>query len=192
MKVGLFFGSFNPVHTGHLIIAEHVAGLEGVDQVWFVVSPHNPFKEKASLAKDYDRLHLVHLAIDDNPRLRASSVEFHLPQPSYTVDTLTHLKEKHPNHEFFLILGSDALSTFHKWKNAEFLLDNCRFCIYRRPGAEDPGPYAEHPAFRWCKAPLLDISASYIRDCIRHGRSIRYLVPDKVFNFLEETTMYKT
>lgn len=192
MKVGLFFGSFNPVHTGHLIIAEHVAGLEGVDQVWFVVSPHNPFKEKASLAKDYDRLHLVHLAIDDNPRLRASSVEFHLPQPSYTVDTLTHLKEKHPNHEFFLILGSDALSTFHKWKNAEFLLDNYRFCIYRRPGAEDPGPYAEHPAFRWCKAPLLDISASYIRDCIRHGRSIRYLVPDKVFNFLEETTMYKT
>jgi len=190
MRVGLFFGSFNPIHTGHLIIAQHIANQPEIDQVWLVVSPQNPFKSKQSLAGDYDRLHLVNLAIEDNPSLKSCSIEFNLPQPSYTIDTLTHLHEKYPRHEFSLIVGSDILSTFHKWKNHERILSNHKIYVYLRPGSIEALEYREHSSFVFCEGPRIDISASYIRECIQQGKSIRYLVSDKVFEYLDGSNMY--
>lgn len=190
MKIGLFFGSFNPVHTGHMIIANHMAHRTDLDQVWLVVSPQNPLKPSASLANDYDRLHLVQLAIADNPRLRVSPVEFSLPKPSYTIDTLTYLREKHPEHDFILIMGGDNLNTLHKWKNYEKLLELYRIYIYKRPLYE-LGPLKDHPHVRLVEAPLLDISATYIRESIRKGFNIQYLVPDPVYNYLLGSNMYK-
>ncbi len=190
MKIGLFFGSFNPVHVGHTIIANYMATHTDLDQVWLVVSPQNPLKTKATLARDYDRLHLVQLAIGDNPRLRASNIEFSLPKPSYTIDTLTYLKEKYPNHEFVLIMGGDNLSTLHKWKNYKRILSDYSIYLYKRP-RYDLGEMENHPHVHHFEAPLLDISATYIRQCIKDGKSVQYLVPDAVFEYLEGSTMYK-
>lgn len=191
MHIGLYFGSFNPVHTGHLIIAQHIANLPDIDQVWLVVSPHNPLKSKSSLAKDYDRLHLVNLSVEDNPKIKSCSIEFHLPQPSYTIDTLTHLAEKYAQHHFSLIMGSDILQTIHKWKNYEQILKNYNIYIYKRAGHPIPEAFAHHSGLHVCSAPLLDISASYIRECLRSGRSVRYMVTDKVFDYLDGSNMYK-
>ncbi len=190
MKIGLFFGSFNPVHIGHLIIANYMATQTDLDKVWFVVSPHNPLKPKKSLARDHDRLHLVRLGIGDNTLLEASNVEFGLPKPSYTVDTLAHLREKYPEREFALIMGGDNLATLHLWKNYEFLLANYDIYVYNRPGT-DLGEHAGHPRVRIFEAPLLDISATYIRECLRTGKSVRYLVPDAVFEYLESSHLYR-
>jgi len=190
MKVGLFFGSFNPIHIGHMIIADYMVSFTDLDQVWLVVSPHNPLKAKHSLAPDYDRLHLVQLAIDDHPYLRVSDIEFHLPKPSYTVDTLAYLREKYPDKDFALIMGGDNLLSLHKWKNYEFLLDNYSIYIYRRPRYED-GPFAQHPNVRIFEAPLLDISASFVRKCRKTGKSIRYLLPDPVYQYLETSHLYR-
>ncbi len=189
MRIGLFFGSFNPVHIGHLIIGNYMATQTGLDKVWLVVSPHNPLKPKKTLAKDYDRLHLVRLAIGDNPLLEASNVEFGMPQPSYTVDTLAYLREKYPQHTFALIMGGDNLATFHQWKNYTQILENYDIYVYKRP-AYDVGELANHPRVHLCEAPLLDISATYIRECLRAGKSVRYLVPDEVFKYLEENRVY--
>lgn len=191
MNIGLFFGSFNPVHTGHMIIAQHLANQPEIDQVWLVVSPHNPLKSKSSLANDYDRLHLVNLAIEDNPKIRSCKVEFDLPQPSYTIDTLAYLKEKHPQHTFALIMGSDNLLSLPKWKHYELILQNHLIYIYNRPNADEENPLTTHPSVRICKAPLIEISSTDIRKDIAEGRSIRYLVPDKVFEYLEGSRMYK-
>lgn len=191
MKIGLFFGSFNPIHVGHLIIANHMATRTDLDKVWLVVSPHNPLKPKKSLARDHDRLHLVRLGIGDNPRIEASNVEFGLPKPSYTIDTLAFLKEKYPDREFALIMGGDNLATLDQWKNYEQLLAGYDIYVYRRPGIE-LGPFASHPRVRICDAPLLDISATYIRDCLRQGQSVRYLVPDAVYEYLESGSLYKS
>lgn len=191
MKIGLFFGSFNPIHVGHLIIANHMATRTDLDKVWLVVSPHNPLKPKKSLARDHDRLHLVRLGIGDNPRIEASNVEFGLPKPSYTIDTLAFLKEKYPDREFALIMGGDNLATLDQWKNYEQLLAGYDIYVYRRPGIE-LGPFASHPRVRICDAPLLDISATYIRDCLRQGQSVRYLVPDAVCEYLESGSLYKS
>lgn len=190
MKTGLFFGSFNPVHIGHMIIADYMAEFGGLQQVWLIVSPHNPLKSKQSLAPDYDRLHLVQLAIGEHPKLRASDIEFHLPKPSYTVDTLAYLREKYPGREFALIMGGDNLLSFHKWKNHEFLLQNYSIYVYRRP-SYDAGELAKHPNVRIFDAPLLDISASFVRECIKNGKSIRYLVPEPVFKYLETSHLYR-
>lgn len=190
MKIGLFFGSFNPVHVGHLIIANYMATQTDLDKVWLVVSPQNPLKPKKTLARDYDRLHLVRLGIGDNPLLEASNVEFNLPKPSYTVDTLVYLREKHPDREFALIMGGDNLATIHLWKNYETLLANYNVYVYDRPST-DLGAYADHPRVRIFQAPMLDISATYIRECLRTGKSARYLVPDAVFEYLESSNMYK-
>lgn len=190
MKIGLFFGSFNPIHIGHLIIANYMATQTDLDKVWLVVSPHNPLKPRASLARDYDRLHLVRLGIGDNPRLEASSVEFGLPRPSYTVDTLAYLWDKYPDRNFALIMGGDNLATLHLWKNYEVLLKHCDIYVYRRPSA-DVGHWAQHPRVRICPAPLLDISSMYIRECLRKGRSVRYLVPDAVREYLESSNLYR-
>ncbi|MBV6442275.1 MAG: nicotinate-nucleotide adenylyltransferase [Haliscomenobacteraceae bacterium CHB4] len=190
MKIGLFFGSFNPIHVGHLIIANYMATQTDLDKVWLVVSPQNPLKPKKTLARDYDRLHLTRLGIGDNPKIQASNVEFDLPKPSYTVDTLAFLKEKYPDREFALIMGGDNLATLHLWKNYEHLLTHYDIYVYRRP-AFDLGEWATHPRVRICEAPLLDISATYIRDCIRKGKSVRYLVPDAVWEYLESSNLYK-
>jgi nicotinate-nucleotide adenylyltransferase len=190
MKIGLFFGSYNPVHVGHMIIANYMASRTDLDQVWLVVSPQNPLKPKKTLARDYDRLHLVHLAIGDNTHLRASDIEFSLPKPSYTIDTLTYLREKYPQHEFALIMGGDNLATLHKWKNYEIILRDYRIYVYRRPTYE-LGAFEDHPSVQILDAPQLHISASYIRNCISDGYSVEYLVPDRVFEYLRDSTMYR-
>lgn len=190
MKTGLFFGSFNPVHTGHLIIANFMATSSDLKEVWMVVSPHNPLKPKSTLANDYDRLHLVRLAIDDNPLLKASDIEFSLPKPSYTIDTLTYLSEKYPGREFVLIMGSDNIATLHKWKNYEMILEKYAIYVYRRPDFVK-GDLPDLPNVHYFDAPLLDISATYIRTCIKDRLSVRYLVPDKVYEYLEGSTMYR-
>lgn len=190
MKIGLFFGSFNPIHIGHLIIANYMATQTDLDKVWFVVSPHNPLKPKKTLARDHDRLHLVRLGIGDNPKLEASNVEFGLPQPSYTVDTLAVLREKYPEREFALIMGGDNLATLHLWKNYEQILAHHDLYVYQRP-QHDLGALATHPRVRVCQAPMLDISATYLRACIQNGKSVRYLVPEAVWEYLEGSRLYK-
>lgn len=189
-KIGLFFGSFNPVHVGHMIIANFMVQHSDLDQIWMVVSPHNPHKDKKSLAKDHDRLHLVNLAIGDNARIKASDIEFTLPKPSYTVDTLAYLSEKYPQHAFSLIMGGDNLATFHKWKNYEKILSDHHIYVYDRPGYE-LGDLEAHHAVTVLEAPLLSISASYIRQQIRDDKSIQYLVPDVVWNYLVGSSMYR-
>lgn len=189
-KIGLFFGSFNPVHIGHMIIANYMATQTDLDQVWMVVSPHNPLKDKQSLARDYDRLHLVHLAIDDNTRLRASDIEFKLPKPSYTIDTLTYLREQYPTRQFVLIMGGDNLATLHKWKNYELLLRDYDIYVYDRAGFE-LGPLAQSPRVQLFDAPRMYISSSYIRECIGQGKSVQYLVPDAVFDYLSSSHLYR-
>ena len=191
MKIGLFFGSFNPVHTGHMIIANYMVANSDLDEVWMVVSPQNPLKPKSTLTKDYDRLHLVQLAIGETPKLRASNIEFGLPKPSYTIDTLIYLKEKHPNKEFVLIMGGDNLATLHKWKNYEIILRDYQIYLYKRPSYE-LGELAHHPSVKHFESPLLSISATYIRNCIKDGKPIRYLVPDAVADYLEGSSMYRS
>lgn len=190
MKIGLFFGSFNPIHIGHLIIANYMATQTDLDKVWLVVSPQNPLKPKKTLARDHDRLHLVRLGIGDNPNLDVSNVEFGLPKPSFTVDTLAFLQEKYPDREFALIMGGDNLGSLHLWKNYEQLLANHDIYVYRRPTYE-LGELATHPRVRLFSAPLLDISATYLRECLRSGKSIRYLVPEPVWEYLETGSLYK-
>jgi nicotinate-nucleotide adenylyltransferase len=189
-KIGLFFGSFNPVHVGHMIVADYMLSYSDLDQVWMVVSPHNPHKPKKSLAKDYDRLHLVRLAIGDYTKIKASNIEFDLPQPSYTVDTLAYLKEKFPDDKFVLLMGGDNLRNFHKWKNYEVILKNHEIYVYKRPNYE-LGDLQHHQHIKIFDAPQLHISASFIRKCIQEGKSIRYLVPSEVFEYINSSTMYK-
>ncbi len=192
MKIGLFFGSYNPVHVGHMIIAKYLAEHTDLTQVWMVVSPQNPFKPKASLAQDYDRLYLVELAIGDERDIRASNIEFSMPQPSYTVDTLAYLSDKYPQNSFSLIMGEDNLASFHKWKNDQKIIKNHDIYVYRRSGVDNDYPYKSHPRVRFVDAPLLNISASYIRDNIRLGKSVRYLVPDAVYAYLETSKLYRS
>lgn len=190
MNIGLFFGSFNPIHTGHLIIANYFAENADLQQVWFVVSPQNPFKEKASLLDEKHRLYMVNLAIEDNYQLQASNIEFHLPQPSYTIDTLTYLKEKYPEHRFSIIMGSDNLPAFHKWKNYEKILAQHSVLVYKR-NSIDQVPDNLQGDIRLFDLPLLAISSTYIRQQIKAGKSVRYLVPDKVWQHLQEMHFYK-
>jgi nicotinate-nucleotide adenylyltransferase len=189
-KVGLFFGSFNPIHTGHMIIAGYMLGFTDLDEVWMVISPHNPLKEKTSLLADNHRYYMVQLAVEDQPGLRSCNIEFKLPQPSYTIDTLVRLEEKHPDHQFVLIAGTDIFPTFHKWKNYETLLQNYKFYIYRRPGY-DAGNYASNPHVTIFDAPLMEISSSFIRKAILDGRDIRYFVPEKVYHYIREMHFYE-
>jgi nicotinate-nucleotide adenylyltransferase len=189
MKIGLYFGSFNPVHIGHLIIASYIANNTEVEKVWFVVSPQNPFKKTGALLNEYHRLHLVKLATEDNNQLQASDIEFKLPRPSYTIDTIAYLKEKYPQHEFFIIMGSDGLQNIDKWKNFETLKKTVPFIIYRRPGFEITPIEDAH--IITVDAPLLEISATTIRRLIKEGKSIRYLVPDKVCAEIEYSGYYK-
>ena len=188
MNIGLYFGSFNPIHTGHLIIASNVANDTSLDQVWLVVSPQNPLKAKGQLLNEYHRFRLVQLAVEDDSRLRASDIEFKLPRPSYTIDTLVHLQEKYPKHQFSLILGSDSYQNIENWKNHNILLSDYDMVIYKRPGFP---PGIVHERAKVLQAPLLEISASTIRNCIKSGKSIRYMVPDKVREELEANHYYR-
>jgi len=189
VKTGLFFGSFNPVHVGHMIIANYMLNHTDLENVWLVISPHNPLKKKKTLARDYDRLYLVNLAIGDELRLKASDIEFGLQQPSYTIDTMTYLDEKYPDREFTLIMGGDNLASLHKWKNYEMLLEKYRIYIYRRPTCVMP-ELQNHPNVVITEAPLLEISSSYIRELLREKKSVKYLVPDKVHEYLNDYPIY--
>jgi nicotinate-nucleotide adenylyltransferase len=190
MKIGLFFGSFNPVHIGHMIIADYFAENTDLQQVWFIVSPQNPFKEKSSLLDEKHRLYMVNLAIEDNYKLQASNIEFHLPQPSYTIDTLVYLKEKHPEHEFSILVGSDNLPAFHKWKNYEQILSQHIIYVYKRNNT-DTIPNNLKGDIRLLDVPLLGISSTYIRQSIKAGKSFRYLVPEKVWQHILDMHFYK-
>lgn len=188
-KVGLFFGSFNPVHTGHLIIANYMAHFTELNEVWFVVSPQNPFKEKKSLGNMYDRLEMVNLAIENSDKLRSSDIEFHLPQPSYTIDTLVHLSEKYPNNEFVLIMGEDNLAGLHKWKNADILLRDYKIIVYPRPGY-DGGDLKLHPSVTLTDTPVMELSSTFIRKAIKDGRNIQFFTPEKVLEFIDKKGLY--
>jgi len=178
MEIGLYFGSFNPIHVGHLIIANHILNETSLQKVWFIISPLNPFKETQQLLNEYDRLHLVQKAVENDNRLKASDIEFNLPRPSYTVHTLAYLSEKYPSYRFKLIMGSDGFQNLGKWMNADVIIKNYPIIVYKRPGFEiknDTGANIEV-----MKAPLLEISATHIRELIRQGKSIKYLVPPVV------------
>jgi len=189
MKVGLYFGSFNPIHNGHLIIAQAVQELAKLDEVWFVVSPQNPLKRAKALLHEFDRFDMVKLAIEDNYRFKVSDIEFNMPRPSYTIDTLTYLKEKHQGHEFKLIIGGDNLSIFPKWKNSEKIIEDFGLIVYPRPGSKQ-NKLIDHPNVSFVEAPLLDISATFIRKSIRENRSIQYLVPEKASEYINSRKLY--
>jgi nicotinate-nucleotide adenylyltransferase len=195
-RIGLYFGSFNPIHIGHIAIAGYMTEFEKLDQVWFVVSPQNPLKKKETLLDDYQRLHMVTLAIGDNDRLRASDIEFRLPVPSYTIDTLTHLHEKHPDHEFCLVMGEDNLYTLHKWKNADELIRRYRIYCYPRPDAVKPeSPLLDHiletARIHRSHAPLMEISGTFIRNGIKHRKDMSYFVPAAAWKYITEMHFYE-
>jgi nicotinate-nucleotide adenylyltransferase len=179
VKIGLFFGSFNPIHMGHMIIANIMAENTDLDKVWFVVSPQNPFKPSKGLLHEFDRFDMVRAAVYDSYKLEVCDIEFHLPKPSYTIHTLVHLKEKHPDKEFKVIIGEDNLTSFKKWLNYERILEDYGLYVYPRPNVQ-PSDLKLHPHVKMVEAPMMDISATFIRNCVRNRKSIRYLVPDPV------------
>jgi nicotinate-nucleotide adenylyltransferase len=190
MKIGLFFGSFNPVHNGHMVIASYMAEYTDLEQVWLVVSPHNPLKEKDSLLADHHRLQLVKIAIGDYRKLKASDIEFSLPKPSYTIHTLTYLFEKHPSHQFVLIMGADNLETFHKWKNWEQILESVELYIYPRKDNQG-GNLLHHPRVKVVVAPQMEISATFIRKAIKTSKDVRYMLPQYVWEYIQEMHFYE-
>ena len=189
-KVGLFFGSFNPVHNGHMIIANYILEFTELEQIFFVVSPQNPFKEKASLLEDYHRLALVKEAIGDTDKYYACDIEFKMPKPSYTIDTLTYLKEKYPDKEFSLIMGSDNLKSFHKWKNASQIIDNYRLYVYPRPGF-DEAEVKGNGNITIVEAPLMEISSTFIRNAVKEKKDVRFFMPERAWNYLKEMHFYE-
>ena len=189
MNIGLYFGSFNPIHIGHLIIANHVLNETSINKIWFVVSPQNPLKESKTLLNEFDRLHLVRLATQDDNRIKCSDIEFNLPKPSYTSNTLMFLAEKYPEHQFALIMGSDSFQNLDKWKNYEAIINNYSIYVYKREGYDIRKAFGSVPLI--LNAPIIQISASQIREHIRSGKSIRYLVPESVREEIESRKFYK-
>jgi nicotinate-nucleotide adenylyltransferase len=190
MKIGLYFGSFNPIHHGHLIIANFIAQNTDLEQVWFVVSPQNPLKQSQGLLNEYHRLYLVQIAVEGESALKATDIEFRLPKPSYTVDSLAYLQEKYPHHQFAVIMGSDSFQNISRWKNYTFILDHFPIYIYKRAGFEVVQQYAA-ASVTVLDAPLLQISATHIRNSIKEGKSIRYLVPNNVLEEIERNGYYR-
>ncbi len=191
MKVGLYFGTFNPIHVGHLIIANHLAEFSDLDEVWLVVTPHNPHKQKSTLLNDYHRLEMVRLATEDFPKLKPSNIEFSLPQPNYTVDTLVHLEEKYPKHEFSLIMGEDNLTTFHKWKNYNIILERHSIYVYPRHATENAeNQLINHPNVHKIEAPVVEISSTFIRNGIKEKKNIKPMLPEKVWDYIDKNLFY--
>lgn len=190
MQIGLFFGSFNPIHNGHLIIANHILNETALKKIWFVVSPQNPLKSEGTLLDEYNRLHLVRLAVEDDTRLKASDIEFFLPRPSYTLHTLLKLKEKFPDHTFSVIMGSDSFMNLHKWKNFETIVKNYTIMVYKRPGHEAMNSIIKAEPFV-VNAPMIEISATLIRKLIKVKKSIRYMVPEKVMEEIMRGGYYR-
>jgi nicotinate-nucleotide adenylyltransferase len=190
MKVGLFFGSFNPIHVGHLVIANYMQANSDLDRIWFIVSPHNPLKQKNTLLDEKQRLQMVQLAIGDNNKMKASDIEFKLPQPSYTINTLVYLKEKYPDKEFVLIMGSDNLESFHKWKNAEEILKHHELYVYQRPEHLKTA-LMNHKKVKIFNAPLMGISSTAIRAAVKEKKDIRYFVAPAVWEYMREMHFYE-
>lgn len=190
MKTGLFFGSFNPVHIGHLAIANYFVAYSDLGQLWFIVSPHNPLKQKKSLLDGRQRLEMLHRAVAGSDMFRVNDIEFHMPQPSYTIDTLARLGEKYPEREFALIMGADNLDTLDKWKNYEELLDSYAMYVYPRPGLENPR-YSDRPNVRIVKAPQMEVSSSFIRQAVAEGRDLRHFMPPGAWQYMDEMNFYR-
>jgi len=191
LKVGLYFGSYNPIHIGHMAIANYMVEFTDIDQLWFVVSPQNPHKKKSNLLDDYHRLEMVYLAVEHDDRLRASDIEFRLPKPSFTIDTLAYLKDRHPNYYFKILMGSDNLENFHKWKNYETILENYGIIVYPRPGFDKTKVQSHKNISVAQNAPLMEISSSFIRNAIRQGKNICHFVPQETWEYLENMNFYK-
>ncbi len=189
MKIGLFFGTYNPIHVGHMVIANYMVEFTDLEKIWIVVTPHNPFKVKKSMLQDYHRLRLVNLAIEDDNRFKASDIEFKLPQPNYTIDTLTYLKESHPDYEFVLIMGADNLHHFHKWKNHEQILADHELYVYPRDSFDEL-PLKDHKQVKFCDAPIMRISSSFIRKAISEGKDVRHYMPKSVSDYVQEMHFY--
>ena len=191
-KTALYFGTFNPIHIGHLAIANYLVEHSDLDELWMVVTPHNPHKKKKTLLDDYQRLHLVHLATDDYDKIKASNIEFSLPQPNYTVNTLAHLSEKYPDRDFFLVMGEDNLKSLHKWKNYQVLLDNYSIIVYPRVSTgKIPEQFIDHPSVMRIDAPIMEISSTMIRNGIKEGKDLRYFMHHDVQRYVEEMHFYK-
>lgn len=192
MKVGLYFGTFNPIHVGHLIIANHLAENSDLDEIWMVVTPHNPFKKKAGLLDDYHRLHMIHLATQRFDKIKPSDIEFKLPQPNYTINTLVYLKEKFPKYSFSLIMGEDNLKSFTKWKNHEVILQDYEIYVYPRisEGTVDH-TLIDHPHVHRVDAPIVELSSTFIRNSIKEGKNIKPMLDDKVWEYIDHNLFYK-
>lgn len=192
MKIGLYFGTFNPIHVGHLIIANHLAENSDLDEVWMVVTPHNPLKKKSGLLEDYHRLHMIYLATERFSKIKPSDIEFKLPQPNYTIHTLVHLKEKYPKYQFCLIMGEDNLKSFHKWKNFEVILDNYPIYVYPRISeGEIPEQFTNHPNIHRVEAPILELSSTFIRNSIKEGKNVQPMLDTQVWKYIEHNLFYK-
>ena len=193
MNIGLYFGTFNPIHIGHLAIANHMVEYSNLDEVWFVVTPHSPFKKKSTLLPDNDRYEMVYLATKDYPKLKPSNIEFNLPQPNYTITTLVHLTEKYPQHQFNLIMGEDNLASFHKWKNYEVILEDYGIYVYPRiyKGERPETQFDNHPKIHTVDAPIMEISSTFIRKAIADKKNIQPLLPTKVWNYVYDMNFYR-
>jgi len=189
MKIGLFFGSFNPIHIGHLIIAGYMANFTEIDQVWLVVSPQSPLKKKNGLAGVYDRIEMARLATDSNQKIRVSSVELGMPQPSYTIDTLNELKIRYPEYQFSLIMGADNIVSLKKWKSHEQILAEHKIFVYPRPGS-DIGEWINHPQISITEAPFLELSSTFIRKALKDKKNIQYMLPESVLDFIDRKSLY--
>ncbi|WP_053990417.1 nicotinate (nicotinamide) nucleotide adenylyltransferase [Mangrovimonas sp. TPBH4] len=192
MNIGLYFGTFNPIHIGHLIIANHLAENSNLDKIWFVVTPHNPFKKKSSLLDNHHRLEMVYQATEEYQKLEPSDIEFGLPQPNYTINTLTYLQEKYPKHNFSLIMGEDNLKSFHKWKNYEAILEQYNLYVYPRLSeGKMHTQFDGHPKIHHVEAPIMELSSTFIRNAIKEGKNIRPMLPEPVWKYVDEMNFYK-
>lgn len=192
MKIGLFFGSFNPIHIGHLVIANHLVEHSNLDQIWFVVTPHSPFKKKSSLLDNYQRLEMVYRATKDYTKLKPCDIEFNLPQPNYTINTLVYLQEKYPKHHFSLIMGEDNLKSFHKWKNYGLILENHHIYIYPRLSkGQVETQFSNHKKIHRIDAPIMELSSTFIRKSIKDKKNIQPMLPQHVWEYIDEMNFYK-